>query len=78
VQEPRRLRAESCSIATDEHAGPGQAVPGWVRWRRVVDAASYVPPPTITKYPLQCCIRDTQKTDLLPTDDACLSLSKLS
>jgi len=78
VQKPRRLWSESCAIATDEHAGPGQAVPGWIGWPGLVDAPSNVPPPTPTKHPLQGSIGDTKETDLLPADDTFLSLCKLS
>jgi hypothetical protein len=65
-------------MATDEYASPSQAVPSRIRRRRVVDAASYVSPPPLPEHPAQGRIGNAEETDLVPTDDACLSLSKQS
>jgi hypothetical protein len=64
-------------MATDEHASPCQAVPRWISRCRVVNAASHVSPPTVPEHPIQGRIGNAEKTDLAPTDHACLSLSKL-
>jgi hypothetical protein len=77
VQEARRLRPESCSVASNENTRPSKAVPGRLRRSCVVNAWGHRSPPTFSKETFCHSVGNANQMNLLTTDHASLGFSKL-